>query len=190
MRDQAELHKILSVVLDLLDPQRWGFRYRLVGTGAALAQGVRLPTGDIDLLVAERSDVDRFATALSGFPCQEPPTWLPGARQYFTHFKIDEIDVGASTVEVPTEAEAIECIGTGPWLHYVDVKVGKHVVPAVALELRLVSELIRDRPGRYTALIEHMRSYGADLELVQQAMRDRQLHSELQRHILNQLRPN
>jgi hypothetical protein len=187
LRDRAELLKTLSLVLDLLDPGTTGFEYRLVGTGAALAQGVHLPTGDIDILVARREEVDRFAAALAGFPCLEPPEWLPQARQYFTHFEIDGIDVGASTVEVPTNAKAIECIGSGPWQHYVSITTAQHTVPAVALELRLVSELIRNRPDRYTPLIEHMRSNGADIELVQQSMREREVDPARQRQILNRL---
>src|SRR4051812_49226246 len=114
LRDRAELQEILSLVLDRLNPAASGFRYRLVGTGAALAQDVRLPTGDIDILVARRDEVDRFADALSDFPCRQPPAWLTDARQYFTHFTVDEIDVGASTVERPTDTDTFECIGRGP----------------------------------------------------------------------------
>jgi hypothetical protein len=117
----------------------------------------------------------------------DPPAWLPGARQYFTHFRLDEIKVGASTVEVPTDSDAIECIGPAPWQHYVDVDLGGHTVPAVALELRLVSELIRDRPDRYKPLIAHMRSHGADLELVRRSMRERGVDPALQEQILEQL---
>jgi hypothetical protein len=186
IRDRPELLKILTRLLDLLKPD---FDYRLVGTGAALAQGVNLPTGDIDILVARREDVDRFATALRGHPCLDPPQWLPPARQYFTHHTIDGIKVGASTVEVPTQSEAIECIGRAPWQHYVNVEAGNHTVPAVALELRLVSELIRDRPDRYTPLIDHMRTHGADLKLVQQSMKDRNLDPTRQREILKKLAP-
>jgi hypothetical protein len=185
LRDRAELVEALSLLLDLLGPDP--FDYRLVGTGAALAQGVRLPTGDIDILVKRRADVDRFATALSGFPVLDPPAWLPDAGQYFTHVKFDEIKVGASTVEVPTDSDAIECIGPGPWQHYVDVDLGAHIVPAVALELRLVSELIRDRPDRYTPLIAHMRAHGADLELVRRSMKDRGIDPTLRKQILDQL---
>jgi hypothetical protein len=130
---------------------------------------------------------DRFAAALAGFPCLEPPEWLPQAHQYFTHFEIDGIDVGASTVEVPTNAKAIECIGSGPWQHCVSITTAQHTVPAVALELRLVSELIRNRPDRYTPLIEHMRSNGADIELVRQSMREREVDPARQRQILNRL---
>jgi hypothetical protein len=47
--------------------------------------------------------------------------------------------VGAGTVEVATDSDAIECIGRGPWQHYVDIDS---------------SELIRNRPERYAAPIE------------------------------------
>jgi hypothetical protein len=183
IRDRAELLKTLSYLLDRLDP----FDYRLVGTGAALAQGVDLPTGDIDVLVKSREVVDAFAAALAGHPCLDPPKWLPPAQQYFTHYTVDDIKVGASTVEVITESEAVECIGRGPWQHYVDVEAGKHTVPAVALELRLVSELIRNRPDRYTPLIDHLRANGADLELVRRSMKDRNLNPARQREILGRL---
>lgn len=188
LRDRAELEEILSLVLDRLNPAAWGFQYRLVGTGAALAQDVQLPTGDIDILVSRRDEVDTFADALSGFPCLEPPAWLPNSRQYFTHFKVDEIDVGASTVERPVDTDTFECIGRGPWQHYVDIAFGWHTVPAVALELRLVSELVRNRPDRYNALIQHLRSRGADLDLIQRSMTDREIDPRTQQDILHQLR--
>lgn len=179
LRDRAELQQVLSLVLDRLDPDAPDFEYRLVGTGAALAQGVQLPAGDIDILAARRGEVDRFAAAMSGFPCLEPPAWLPDARQYFTRFHVSEIDVEASTVEVPTDTDTFECIGRGPWQHYVDLDLGRHTVPAVVLELRLVSELVRNRPDRYMPLIEHMRSRSADLQLTQRAMRDRGVDRKL-----------
>ena len=188
LRDRAELQKVLSLVLDRLDPQAPDFEYRLVGTGAALAQGVQLRAEDIDILAARRTGVDRFAAALSGFPCLEPPAWLPDARQYFTRFQVTGIEVEASTVEVPTDTDTFECIGRGPWQHYVDIGFGNHTVPAVVLELRLVSELVRDRPDRYMALIEHIRSHSADLQLIQRAMSDRGVDPQLQQRILDQLR--
>lgn len=187
LRGRTELQNVLSLVLDLVDPAVSGFEYRLVGTGAALAQGVQLPTGDIDILVARRADVDRFAAALSGFRCLEPPAWLPHDRQYFTHFEVEEIDAGASTVEIPTETDTFECIGEGPWKHYVLVRVGNHLVPVVRLELRLVSELVRNRTDRYVPLIEHMRSHGADLPLVRRAMNDRGVDPAQQHDVLYQL---
>jgi hypothetical protein len=187
LRDAAELHKVLSLVLDHADPDASGLEYRLVGTGAALAQGVQLPTGDVDVLVARRDDVDKFAAALSEFPCLTSPVWLPDARQYFARFEVDEIDVGFSTVERSVDSDAFECIGRGPWEHYVPIRFGRHVVPAVSLELRLASELVRDRPDRYEPLIEHVRLHGADLQLAQRAMSDRGVNPVLQQQILDRL---
>ena len=184
LRDKAELRKILSTVLDQIDPDATGLDYRLVGTSAALLQGVQIHAGDVVILVARREDVDSIATALSRFPCLNPPVWLPDARQYFAHYQVDQIEVSASTVERPAVTDALECIGTGPWQHYVQVPCAKHVVPAVRLELRLVSELYRDRPDRYMPLIEHMRVHGADLQLVQQGMAERTVQPTLQARVL------
>jgi hypothetical protein len=187
LRDAAELQKILSLVLDRADPEASGLEYRLVGTGAALAQGVHLPAGDVDILVARRADVDTFAAALSGFPCLTPPVWLPDARQYFARFAVDEIDVGFSTVERSVDTDTVECIGRGPWEHYVPIRCGRHVVPVVSLELRLASELVRDRPDRYEPLIEHARRHGADLQLIRRAMSDRDVNPILQQRVLERL---
>ncbi|WP_046568454.1 hypothetical protein [Micromonospora sp. HK10] len=188
LRDQAELRKILSTVLGQIDPDATGLGYRLVGTSAALLQGVELPAGDIDILVSRRDDVDSIAAALSRFPCLRPPVWLPDARQYFAHHQVDGIGVEASTVERPADTDALECIGAGPWQHYVQVQCGKHRVPAVRLELRLVSELYRDRPDRYLPLIDHMRVHGAELQLVQKGMAERGVQPALQARVLDLLR--
>jgi hypothetical protein len=178
---------VLGRVLDRVAGELPGLPYRLVGTAAALAQGVRLQTADVDLLLARRSDVDRFAAALAGFPCPTPPTWLPEARQYFARFVVDGTDVELSTVEWPAETDTFECIGPGPWRHCVLVDLGDHVVPAVRLELRLVSELVRDRPDRSTALIEHLRVHGADLPLLLRAVREREVAPVLRAQVADRL---
>jgi hypothetical protein len=187
LRDRAELQKVLSVVLDRLDPDASAFEYRLVGTGAALAQGVQLPTGDIDVLVARRDDVDRIAAALSGFPCLVQPAWLPDARQYFARFRVEQIGVEISTLEWSADTNTSEWIGRSLWEHYVQIKLGAHIVPATCLELQLVTEHIRNRPDRYLPLVEHMQVHGADLQLVQEAMSERGVDPKRQRQILDQL---
>lgn len=188
LRGLEELQSVLSLVLDLVDPDVFGVKYRLGGTGAAIAQGVQLPAGDVDILVARRVDVDHFAAALSRFTCLVAPVWLPDAEQYFARFEVEEIDVEVSTVERSVGADTFECIGRGPWEHYVEVRFGSHLVPVVRLELRLVSELVRDRPDRYVPLVEHMRLHGTDLQLVQKAMSDRAVDPSLQEHVLRQLK--
>lgn len=120
-------------------------------------------------------------------PCLLPPSWLPEARQYFTHFAVSGIDTGASTVETPRAADTFECLGTGPWKHYVNVNVGVHRVPAVRLELRLATELVRDRPERVARLLEHLQHHGADLGLLERCLHDRELSPELQDMVLTQL---
>jgi hypothetical protein len=49
-------------------------------------------------------------------------------------YHVNGADVEISTVERPTESDAIEYLGSGPWTHYVDVPCGAHTVPAVQLE--------------------------------------------------------
>jgi hypothetical protein len=115
--------------------------------------------------------------------------WLPDSCQYFARYAIDDVDIEISTVEGSTDAETVECAGAGPWRHYVLIACGTHSVPAVRLELRLVSELVRNRPDHAAALTAHLRSHGADLGLLnlQQAMTDRGLAPDQQRHVLDGL---
>jgi hypothetical protein len=185
LRDRAELRRVLSAVLDRLGPDVSDFDYRLVGTGAALAQGVDVAAGDIDILVARRAEVDGFAAALSEFRCLKAPVWLPDARQYFTRFEVDGVEVEASTVEQPMDADTFECVGSGPWRHCLPIGFGRHLVPVVALELRLVTELVRDRPDRYLPLVDHMRSHGADVHLIQRAMSERGVDPTVRRQTLD-----
>lgn len=96
--------------------------------------------------------------------------------------------MGAGTVEVPAGTDTFECIGPGPWQRYVEITCGKHVIPVVALELRLVSELVRSRPDRYLPLMEHMRSHGADVALVRKAMSDRGVGPVLRQQVMDSLR--
>jgi hypothetical protein len=187
LRDQAELRETLSLVLERADPDAAGLAYRLVGTAAALAQGVPLVAGDVDILVAHRSDVDTFSAALAGFPCPAPPAWITGARQYFARFTVEGVVVEVSTVERPAGTDTVECAGPGPWRHYVTIAVGTHLVPVVGLELRLVSELIRNRPDRYEPLIRHLRRHSGNLDLVRRSMRDRGVDPMLQQRVIEQL---
>jgi hypothetical protein len=181
------LQRLVGRVLDPVADWLPELRYRLVGTAAAVAQGVQLEAADIDLLLARREDLDRFAGALSSFPCLVPPGWLPEAGQYFARFLVEETEVELSTVERPAPTDTFECAGTGPWWHWVPVELGGHLVPAVRLELRLVTELVRDRPDRSTPLIEHLRMHGADLPLLRRAMSSRGVAPGLRQQVADQL---
>ncbi|MFI7617315.1 hypothetical protein ACIBP6_39440 [Nonomuraea terrae] len=158
--------------------------YRVGGTGAALLQGVQLPVGDVDLLVARRKDVDAFAAALSPFPCLYTTSWLPESSQYFTRYEVNGVPLEISTVEQETDSDGMECIGRGPWQHYVLIKCGSYRVPVVRLELRLATELLRDRPDRYEPLLDHLAAQGFNADLLHRAMTARGLSMERQ-HLVN-----
>jgi hypothetical protein len=185
LRSRAHLVETLVMVLDQAGPERPA--YRLVGSAAAVLQGVDTPAGDVDLLVARRPDVDVLAAALAAFPCRQPPTWLPDAGQYFARYHVNGADVEISTVERPTDSDAIECLGSGPWTHYVDVPCGAHTVPVVQLELRLISELVRNRLDRAALLIEHIQRGSHDRELVRRGIAATGMPLERQQAFLHQL---
>lgn len=183
----AQLREILAMVLDRVARTGQAADYRLVGTSAALLQGVPLVAGDVDILVARRGDVDAIAAVLPPSACRAAPAWEPENRQYFARYALDGTDVEISTVEWPVSHDTAECTGAGPWRHYVSVACGTHDVPAVRLELRLVTELVRDRPDRAAALTAHMRAHGADLSLLQRAMTDQAVPPARQRLVLDAL---
>lgn len=161
--------------------------YRVGGTGAALLQGVQLPVGDVDLLVARREDVDTVAAVLSSFPCLYAASWLPESSQYFARYDVNGVHLEISTVEQETDSDAMECIGRGPWQHYVLIACGSHRVPVVRLELRLATELLRDRSDRYEPLLDHMATHGFDADLLDRAMTAHGLSAERQRLINDRL---
>ena len=188
MLSQHQLRETLITVLDHCMPACAQVEYRLVGTGSSLLQGVPLPTGDVDILVKERESVDAFGSALAPFKCLYSPAWIPHGRQYYAEYEVNGVGVGFSTVEIETDSDGVECLGRGPWEHYVLVSCGPYTIPAVALELRLVSELARNRPDRYTPLIRHMQVNGCDIELVRRGMEARNLSQAVQEKVLGQLK--
>jgi hypothetical protein len=142
----------------------------LIGTAAACLRGVPLVARDIDLLVRDRADVDTFARALAHYPCLRPPSWLADARQYIAAFAVDGITVEASTVEWPTPSAYLEALGEGPWRFSSEIVVGTVSIRTVAPELRLATELRRDRPDQIGALTAWLGERGYDPELLDHAM--------------------
>ena len=183
----ARLREALLAFLDATQPTCAGIDYRLVGTGAALLQRVDLPAGDIDILVRERSELDAFAAALASFPCLEPPAWLEHARQYYGNWDVRGVEVGISTVEVETDADTVETLGRGPWTHYAPVPLGPTTVTAVALELRLITELWRNRPDRSEPLTAHLAAHGCDLELIRRGIAGIGLPQDAQDDLITRL---
>ncbi|MGP3931337.1 hypothetical protein [Nonomuraea sp. KM88] len=181
---RANVTSALEAALTALSAAGADPTYRVGGTSAALLQGVRLPVGDVDLLAARREDVDTFAAALSPFPCLYAPSWLPESLQYFTRYEVNGVHVEISTVERETDSDGMECVGRGPWQHYVMIACGAYRVPVVRLELRLATELLRDRPDRYEPLLDHLAAHSFDAELLRRAMDAHDLPPE-RRHLVN-----
>lgn len=150
------------MVLDHAMPACAQVAYRLVGTGAALLHGVVLPTADIDILARDRAGVDAFGAALAAFRCLETPAWLAETRQYYGNYEVNGVEVGVSTVEVEVDSDTIETFGRGPWEYFTRLACGRYAVPTVALELRLITELFRNRPDRYHPIIQFMQTHGCD----------------------------
>ena len=156
---KSKLVSVLREVFVRLDPHLTS-SLCLVGTSSAILQGVPLPAHDIDLLAKNRTAVDNFATAMAGFPVLASPRLLEGCGQYFASFHVDGIHVEVSTVEFVTESDFKEVTGQGPWMHQCSFDLGEAAVPVVALELRLATELIRNRADRYLPLIQHFKQTG------------------------------
>lgn len=185
--DRSRLERTLVAVLDLALPACSCFDWRLVGTSAALLHGVPLPTADVDILVRERGAVDAFSAALSSFPCTAAPAWLEHSRQYYCAHDVNGASVEFSTVEVPSDLEYIETFGRGPWVHYALLPCGPYSVPTVALELRLITELRRQRPDRYRPILEFMAVHGCDLPLIGRAIAAAGVPQPLQEEVLRGL---
>jgi hypothetical protein len=187
--DIFQLRAALITWLDHAMPACAHIPYRLVGTAAALLQGVQLPCADIDILVKARQDVDAFGATLNAFECLDAPTFLPGSRQYYSNYNVNGVEIGFSTVEVESDSDVIETMGRGPWEHYVLVPCGSYQIPAVTLELRLITELYRDRPDRYNPLIEYLQDQfgGGDVELITRGMRFAGVSNTIQTEVLGRL---
>ena len=186
--DQARLRETLITMLDHAMPAYAHVEYRLVGTGAALLHGVELPAADVDILVRQRQDVDAFGAALSPFRCLSTPAWLPETRQYYGNYDVNGVEVGISTVEIESEADTIETFGRGPWEHFIPIPCGPHTVPTVVLELRLITELFRDRPDRYQPIMRHMQVNGCDIDFIHRGMGAAGLPQAVQENVLRQLK--
>jgi len=185
--DQVRLEETLKMVLDQIMPTCAHIDYRLVGTGAALLHGVSLPTADVDILVRERHGVDAFGLALSPFKCLEAPAWLVETQQYYGNYEVNGVEVGISTVELASDADTIETFGRGPWEHFALLPCGLYTVPTVVLELRLITELFRDRPDRYEPLIQFMQVNGCDVDFIRRGIAAAGLPQAMQDGILNKL---
>jgi hypothetical protein len=109
-------------------------------------------------------------------------------QQYYGNYEVNGVEVGISTVEVASDADTIETFGRGPWEHFTLLTCGRYAVPTVALELRLITELFRNRPDRYQPLIQFMQSHGCDLDYIRRGVVAAGLPPTMQDDVLNKLR--
>lgn len=185
--DQRRLRETLERVVERMASHIEPGNYCLIGTAAAMLHGVPLYAGDVDFLMKERAHVDGFAVALSSFPALTPPTLLEGASQYYAAYNVNGIQIEASTVEWSTESAYVETLGDGPWKHQTLIAVGPYRVPTVALELRLATELLRNRPDRYQPMIAWMKQNGCDADLLGHAMDAVRLSPDVRHSVLAQV---
>lgn len=185
--DRTRLEAALRAVLDHSLPACAAVEYRLVGTGAALLQGVDLPAADVDLLFKDRQGVEAFSQAMGAFPCLGLPGWLADTRQYYANYTVNGVEVGLSTVEIESGADTIETFGRGPWEHFVWLTCGPYSVPTVALELRLITELYRGRPDRSEPILQYMQAHGCDMALIRRGLEALGFSPDVQVGIIDRL---
>ncbi|MBN2005362.1 MAG: MerR family transcriptional regulator [Anaerolineae bacterium] len=182
----ARFAEALSMALDRVARSLPLEMFRLVGTAAALFQDVFLPVRDVNLLAQSRAQVDAFAVALEGFPCLAPPAWDEETGAYATCFLIRGFEIAVAAVEdaaTGDTTDGLETRGRGPWLHCVPVACGAHTVHAVALELRLATEVARGRDTRVAPILRALRLRGCDLPLLRRALEARGVSQEMQQQI-------
>lgn len=164
---RAQVADVLGEVFPVVP----GTEFRLVGTASSVLRGIDLPASDIDVLFRDRAGVDGWFEVLQ-LRCdvETTPEWIPDAQQYFARLRVAGVALELSTVEADTEDDTMECFGPGPWCHFDVLDVGGVVVPAVASELRLITEFGRSRLERYQPVLDFLRVRGCDLELVRRGL--------------------
>ncbi|MDT0342909.1 hypothetical protein [Streptomyces litchfieldiae] len=109
------------------------------------------------------------------------PRWIEVSRLYYACYSLDGVGFSFSTLEQDCDEDGWESKGPGPWQHYVTVDCDGHRIDCVSLELRLTTEFLRDRPDRYHHLLDHLRTHGADLELLRKSLTVRGIPERLAR---------
>jgi hypothetical protein len=163
---------------------------RLVGTASSAMRGIDLRANDVDILFRDRSGVDSWFGALSAhLDVGSPPGWIADSQQYFARMHDGEVTIELSTVEIETDADTMECFGEGPWRHFDLVPCGAGNVPAVATELRLITEVSRGRTDHCRAIIDYLRDVGCDVALVQRGLVQAEVAQDATLQIIAELSP-
>jgi hypothetical protein len=163
----ADVQRALGTVLARVPDAE----FRLVGTASCVLRGIEMSASDVDVLFRARDAIDAWTASLADeTEVTDGPIWLDEASQYFARLDVGGVTVELSTVEVEAETDAGECVGSSPWVHFDRVPCGRFSVPAVALELRLVTEVARQRADRWEPLVAYFRSHPCDLALVERGL--------------------
>lgn len=192
MLTETRVQETLTHLLDCALPTASNVEYRLVGTAAALLRGINLPSNDIDLLFKERQGVDLFHQELTRSSTAEvlvQPALLEGAGQYFARYSKDGVQFEFSTVEYTIDAEndTVECFGRGPWEHFDLVPCCPYLIPVVAVELRLLTELSRNRVERIQPILAYLQTHPYDMALLQRGLIAHNIPQELQHLVLEKI---
>lgn len=161
---------------------------RLVGTASSVLRGIEVSAADIDILFRERHGVDEWFNALDANQAVQSPRWLPDAEQYLARLEINGVSVELSTVEIEADHDTAECFGLGPWHHFDLVRCSGGSIPAVATELRLLTEFARRREDRYRPIMAFLRETGCDLELITRGLERLQVGAEATSAVIANLR--
>ncbi|MEM7129610.1 MAG: hypothetical protein AAF702_24970 [Chloroflexota bacterium] len=186
----VEHNRLLGVLKKILDASEYVLspeKYRLVGTAATVLHGAATPARSIDLLMIDRENVDAMHLVMSAFRVDSPPIYQPEVKLYWASYFVDDIHVQVCVHESPASSDGMETRGTGPWKNYTKLPWGQHSVPTVALELRLVTELWRNRPERYEPLIDYMTTKKVDIGLLQRGLNEIKLPQTWQDAVVRQL---
>jgi hypothetical protein len=164
---------------------------RLVGTASSVVRGIELPANDLDILFHDRSGVDSWFGALSDhLDVDTAPAWIADAQQYFARLRLGAVTIELSTVEMESDADTFECFGEGPWRYFDLVPCGDRTVPAVATELRLITEISRGRHDRSGPIVEHLRVVGCDVALIRRGLAHAGVTPDVTRQIIAELSPS
>ncbi len=167
---KSKTESTLQIILHKIQASRVKINFRLIGTAAAQIRGITIPTADIDLLAESRKDVDAFIEIFRDFIDSESPKWFNCSNQYYASFQIDSTRVEISTVEIDSRLDIMETFGHGPWIHYSMISIGEYEIPAVALELRLISEVLRERTDRIYPIVDYLKQNSLNTDLLKRTL--------------------
>ena len=179
---------ILRDVLDCISTVISAEQYLLCGTAAGLFQGVFQPVRDINLLAKTRTQVDDFSHALRIYPQVEKPIYTESEKLYRATHLIRGVEVSMTALDTSQEDSENMVTSLSPWDYYTEVKIDSHTIRTEALELRLASEIARERPRHYLPLIKHLQKHGADVDLAQRAMAAKAIANDTMRKVISQIR--